>query len=47
MTMPTTIQPGGASDTVECPPHPQEVNIVRVGGKFRLKEWIGSGAFGL
>jgi len=44
--MPATIQPGGASGTVKRPPHPQEVNIVRVGGKFRLKEQIGSGAFG-
>jgi hypothetical protein len=45
MTMPTTMKSGGVSDTVESPSHPQEM-IVRVGGKFRLKERIGSGAFG-
>ena len=35
-----------AQDNIEQHSRLQGVDVVRVGGKFRLKEWIGSGSFG-
>src|ERR1700679_1220670 len=45
-TTPYTVQLGGAPDNVGHQSNLRGVNIVRVGGKFRLKERIGSGSFG-
>jgi len=45
----TTMRPntsGGVLNELECRPRSQGLDIVRVGGKFRLKEQIGSGSFG-
>ena len=42
-----TLSSRGALNKVACQPHLERVNIVWVGGKFRLKEQIGSGSFGL
>jgi hypothetical protein len=44
--MPYTVQSGGAPDNVGHQSNLRGVNFVRVGGKFRLKERIGSGSFG-
>ena len=44
--MPCAIQ-SEAQNNIEQHSHLQGVDIVRVGGKFRLKERIGSGLFGL
>ena len=44
--MPSTTRPRNVLGHVGYQSHLQKVNIVRVGGKFRLKEQIGSGSFG-
>jgi hypothetical protein len=45
--MPSTIRSGGVPGDARHHPNLQGMGIVRVGGKFRLKERIGSGSFGL
>jgi casein kinase I family protein HRR25 len=47
MTMPSNVWPAVAPDGVDHRSQIPEVNIVWVDGKFRLKERIGYGSFGL